>query len=77
MSKYRIGANVLRLRGIASAEGPPDLDVGPSCDTAGRVGLVGRDEADIRNFTGSLFVAIAGIAYFAPGAGYWRKLRLA
>jgi hypothetical protein len=40
-----VAASVLGLRGIAFAEGPPDLDVGPSCDAAGRVGLVGRDEA--------------------------------
>jgi hypothetical protein len=40
-----VAASVLGLRGIAFAEGPPDLDVGPTCDAAGRVGLVGRDEA--------------------------------
>jgi hypothetical protein len=37
-------ANVLGLCGVAFAEGPPDLDVGPSCDAAIRGGLVGRDK---------------------------------
>jgi hypothetical protein len=39
-----VAASVLGLRGIAFAEGPPDLDVGPSCEAAAREAVVGRDK---------------------------------
>jgi hypothetical protein len=40
-----VAASVLGLSGIAFAEGPPELDVGPSCKAAVRAGLIGHDEA--------------------------------
>src|ERR1700704_5817266 len=39
-----VAASVLGLRGVAFAEGPPDLDFGPSCDAAVREGFDGRDK---------------------------------